>query len=320
MAGKERMGKKDNTGRMFFADRERFAELMNLHLYEGRKVLLPENLVQRKRDYPALATAYGQKNRDVLMEDTKRGIYYGVELETETDYSMPERIMVYDACEYEYQIRIMYKEHLKEEDFENYHERKSRIKEDEFLIPTITLVLYLGEGHWEGRRRLAEMFQTSETAAWRGDRVNDYGFSLLEADFVRVEEHTTDLKQFFQAMQCRQDKKKLRELLQTDEFTRLSPETELAIAAHLNVKRLVRRMKKGEVPMCKAFNDLMEEERRNGKKEGIEKGMEKGIKKGKKEERLGIISRMKKEGLEEAQIIRLTGCTKKEYAAAAQGI
>lgn len=68
--------------------------------------------------------------------------------------------------------------------------------------------------------------------------------------------------------------------------------------------------------MCKAFNDLMEEERRNGKKEGIEKG----IKKGKKEERLGIISRMKKEGLEEAQIIRLTGCTKKEYAAAAQGI
>lgn len=76
--------------------------------------------------------------------------------------------------------------------------------------------------------------------------------------------------------------------------------------------------------MCKAFDDLMQEERRNGRKEGmergIEKGLEKGIKKGKKEgkkaERLGIIGRMKKEGMEEAQIIRLTRCTKEEYAAA----
>lgn len=76
--------------------------------------------------------------------------------------------------------------------------------------------------------------------------------------------------------------------------------------------------------MCKAFDDLMQEERRNGRKEGmekgIEKGLEKGIKKGKKEgkkaERLGIIGRMKKEGLEEAQIIRLTRCTREEYAAA----
>lgn len=72
--------------------------------------------------------------------------------------------------------------------------------------------------------------------------------------------------------------------------------------------------------MCKAFEDLMQEERRNGRKEGIEKGLEKGIRKGKKEgkkaERLGIIGRMKKEGLEEAQIIRLTKCTKEEYAEA----
>lgn len=68
--------------------------------------------------------------------------------------------------------------------------------------------------------------------------------------------------------------------------------------------------------MCKAFEDLMQEERRNGRKEGIEKGIKKGKKEGKKAERLGIIGRMKKEGLEEAQIIRLTKCTKEEYAEA----
>ena len=155
-------------------------------------------------------------------------------------------------------------------------------------------------------------------------KICDYAFSLLEADFLSAEDHRTDLKEFFQAMQCRQDRERLKQLIRSDGFQRLSPETELAIAAHLNIRRLVRRMRKGEVPMCKAFNDLMQEERRNGRKEGmergIEKGLERGIKKGKKEgkkaERLGIIGRMKKEGLEEALIIRLTGCTKEEYATA----
>lgn len=313
------------TGRVFFSDKERFAELLNLHLYHGAKVLLPENLVQRKREYSSLADVYGQKNRDILMEDTKNRICYGVELETEADYSMPERIMVYDACEYEHQIRAICRKHQEEGTFEEFRDRKSRMKKEDFLLPTVTVVLYLGEGHWEGKRRLTDLFPLpAYTAESSGNGICDYTFSLLEADFLSTEDHRTDLKEFFQAMQCRQDRERLKKLLRSDGFQRLGPETELAIAAHLNIRRLVRRMRKGEVPMCKAFDDLMQEERRNGRKEGmekgIEKGLEKGIKKGKKEgkkaERLGIIGRMKKEGLEEAQIIRLTRCTKEEYAAA----
>ncbi len=313
------------TGRVFFSDKERFAELLNLHLYHGAKVLSSENLVQRKREYSSLADVYGQKNRDILMEDTKNRICYGVELETEADYSMPERIMVYDACEYEHQIRAICRKHQEEGTFEEFRDRKSRMKKEDFLLPTVTVVLYLGEGHWEGKRRLTDLFPLPVYAAESsGNGICDYTFSLLEADFLSTEDHRTDLKEFFQAMQCRQDRERLKKLLRSDGFQRLGPETELAIAAHLNIRRLVRRMRKGEVPMCKAFDDLMQEERRNGRKEGmergIEKGLEKGIKKGKKEgkkaERLGIIGRMKKEGLEEAQIIRLTRCTKEEYAAA----
>ncbi len=284
-------------------------------------MLLPENLVQRKREYSSLADVYGQKNRDILMEDTKNRICYGVELETEADYSMPERIMVYDACEYEHQIRAICRKHQEEGTFEEFRDRKSRMKKEDFLLPTVTVVLYLGEGHWEGKRRLTDLFPLPVYAAESsGNGICDYTFSLLEADFLSTEDHRTDLKEFFQAMQCRQDRERLKMLLRSDGFQRLGPETELAIAAHLNIRRLVRRMRKGEVPMCKAFDDLMREERRNGRKEGMEKGIKKGKKEGKKEgkkaERLGIIGRMKKEGMEEAQIIRLTRCTKEEYAAA----
>lgn len=92
------MGKKDITGKIYFKDVIRFAELMNIVLYHGEKLIHPENLVPMEREYPSL---FGDtdKNRDVFMKDTEYQILYGLELETEPDYSMPERVMVYDACE-----------------------------------------------------------------------------------------------------------------------------------------------------------------------------------------------------------------------------
>ena len=88
------MGRKDTAGRDFFSDPERFAEFLNIHLYHGEQAVLAENLICRRRNYPALAGIYGEKNRDILMADIRHGINYGMELETESDYSMPERIMV----------------------------------------------------------------------------------------------------------------------------------------------------------------------------------------------------------------------------------
>lgn len=99
------MGKKDIVDRPFFSDRERFAELVNAVLYGGRQILLPENLVLHRRKYPSLSSAGGESERDVLMEDAVQNICYGIEIETESDYSMPERVINYDACDYGFQMR-----------------------------------------------------------------------------------------------------------------------------------------------------------------------------------------------------------------------
>ena len=64
--------------------------------------------------------------------------------------------------------------------------------------------------------------------------------------------------------------------------------------------------------MCQAFDELMKEERLNGKREGRREGKREGEKAGKKKERFSIV----REGMEEALIRELTGCTKKEFAAA----
>lgn len=295
------MGAKDIVDRPYFSDSRRFAELMNVALYQGKDILKPENLMLQRRKYPALSSACGEMERDILIRDTKQNICYGMEIETESDYSMPERVMTYDACEYEYQMKEINKGHREKKDYQSYQERKSRMKESDILLPTITIVLYLGEGHWQGRRRLTQMFHMPmELRKSLGVNLHDYDFPLIEADYVHTEDYRTDLKEFFQAMQCRRDRGKLRALFQTESFHKLSPESERTIARHLRIKSLVHRMEKEELPMCKAFDELMKEERREGKKE----------------EKIRIVRQMIKEGMEESFIRRITKCTREEFASA----
>lgn len=312
-AGKRNMGKLDVKDRPFFSNAQRFAELINYEVYRGKRILLPENLILLKRIYPSFSGISGGKERDVIMKDKKSNICYGIEIETESDYSMPERIMVYDVCEYEYQIKEIHKRHMADEDYVDYREKKSRMKEKDFILPVITVVLYLGEGKWQGKSSLRQMFPMVEEGEKLPDGYpSDYTFPLIEADAVNPAKYRTDLKEFFQAMQCRQDKRQLIKLLQSDNFQNLSMETEQIIAVHLNMKGLLRKMEKEEKTLCRAIRDWMEEERNKGIKEGKKEGK----KEGRKEEKLQIIRRMQEKGMEEKLIRQLTKCSKEEFSSA----
>lgn len=305
------MGRIDILDKQFFAEPERFAELINTELYQGREVLLPERLQQLKRSYPSLLSASGEKERDILMHDTGQNICYGLEIETESDYSMPERVMVYDACEYEYQIRKKCTDHRKRKDYKGYRDKKSRMRISDFLIPAITMVLYLGEGHWCGRMRLEELFGTAKEDRSLSDSMfQDYRFPLIEADAVNIQNYRTDLKEFFQAMQCRGKRDKLKKLCRMESFQNLPRETEIVISAHLNNKTLLKKVEEEGVHMCKALDDWLKEEKNIGRREGR--------KEGRKEERIRIIHSLRLEGMEEEIIKRVTGCSKEEYAAAGE--
>ncbi len=62
--------------------------------------------------------------------------------------------------------------------------------------------------------------------------------------------------------------------------------------------------------MCQAFDELMKEERLNGKREGRREGKREGEKAGKKKERFSIVRKMHKKGMEEALITILDKSTK----------
>ncbi len=317
------MGKFDMLDKVFFAEPERFAELINTEMYYGEKVLLPERLTLLKRSYPSFPSLVGEKSRDILMYDTRQNICYGLEIETNSDYSMPERIMVYDASEYEYQLQKIHGEHRKRKDYREYREKKSRMKETDSLIPTITLVLYVGEGCWCGRMKLQEMFRLSEQVKRQlGKRLLDYDFPLMEADAICAENYHTDLREFFQALQCRGNLAGLEELFQKERFQSLSRETQCVIAAHLGNNRLYKEVEEG-VPVCKALDDLCKRERTIGREEGEQigrkKGIEEGIGEGIIRERFQIIQKMLQAGMEETLIISILNCTKEELELAATG-
>lgn len=279
------MGKRDILDRKFFADRGRFAELVNAELYHGEKILIPEELELLKRSYPSLASVSGEKTRDIMMLDQRQNICYGLEIETESDYSMPERVMTYDASEYEYQIRELGRLHRERKEYKDYRSRKSRVTENDFLFPIVTMVLYLGEGQWQGKRKLRELFRIPKEAGQQlGRLLQDYDFLLIGAESVNVRNYHTDLREFFQAMQCRKEKKKLKELFQTEGFKNLSRETELVITAHLGEKKLFQQVEEG-MSMCKALDDWMKEEREIGRREGQKQGQRQGQKQGQKQGR-----------------------------------
>ena len=309
-AGKKHMGKKDITGKTYFRDAARFAELMNAVLYHGEKIIQPEKLVPMEREYPSLS-GDADKSRDVFMKDAGCQILYGLELETESDYSMPERVMVYDACEYEQQIRKITGARKKTQARDTYREKKSRLKAEDYLLPVVTVVLYLGEDHWEGRGKLSDLFQVPDKIKKQiGCRIPEYDFCLIEADYINAEDYETDLREFFQIMQCRKDKRKLNELCHSEKFRNLDPETMRAIAIHIDRKGLLPKMEKEGVILCQAFDELMEDK----KQEGIQEG----IKEGERKCRISIIRRMLEAGMEGSQIRSITQCSEEEILLVAE--
>lgn len=277
------MGKKDVYTRPYFADKKRFADFINVHLYGGKEVVREGTLVKIRGTYPSTGSFSGEKSRDVFMEHEEPKMRYGIELETESDYGMPERMMVYDSGEYEKQIRERDKEHREKKEYAGYPEKKSRMKKEDRLVPVINIVLYLGEGKWGGPRRLKEMLDIpAEMKECSEEYLQDYGICVIEADYVNAEAYRTDLKEFFQALQCRNDRKKLRELMRSEGFQNMERETEMAIAVNLNLKPVIRKIEEEEKSMCRAFEELMMEQEEigieKGKSEGIKAGIKEGIK------------------------------------------
>lgn len=122
------MNQNDITEKLLEDYEDVFADIVNVLLFNGQEIVLPEALTDAtpNSQYKADDTLLHEQERDVskLWKDKKINIaLYGIENQTKSEKNMPLRILGYDGASYRSQL-------LKDASGE--------------LYPVVTIVLYFG--------------------------------------------------------------------------------------------------------------------------------------------------------------------------------
>lgn len=141
-----------------------FADIMNVLLYGGKRVIKEDDLENSKdiSQYKADGKLHEQE-RDVskyLKGQEYRVAFLGMEHQNKMDQYMPLRVISYDGSAYRSQL------------LEN-----NKIN----LYPVITLVLYFGNERWKYGKSLYEVLNISDELK---EFTNDYKINLIEVAYL----------------------------------------------------------------------------------------------------------------------------------------
>lgn len=292
------MGKYDTCMKEFLQNKDRFADLFNGCCFQGRQIIRAEDLREASENYvitdKRLPGKTRQKDTEII-RDVKMVLGSGmvlqvlaVENQSYIDYAMPVRCMGYDAAEYRRQLKerkqerrlLMNSENRPKNPAVSMDETLSGILSSDRLHPVYTLCLYSGTEPWDGPRKLSDMMAFDPQNKNLQSLFEEYHLHL----FCINEQHVfdafrSDLKPLFQAINCRNNKKKMIELMKDETYSHLNEDTWDAIAvmtdnaAMLQKKDLYKtKNQKEEFNMCQALQELMQDERNEGRIEGRNEG------------------------------------------------
>lgn len=181
-------------------------------------------------------------------------VVIGIENQEEVHYLMPLRSMAYDTAEYERQAAGISRQVRRRKGITK-AEFLSGFAKDSRLTPCITLVLYYGND-WDGSLDLQGILDMQGIPEAMRAYVNNYAIHLVE---IRKLENTdvfrTDLKQVFDFIRCSGDKKKLKDLVESEPaYQEMDEDAYEMAAAYADAKELITmkkfRGKDGKVNMC----------------------------------------------------------------------
>ena len=162
------MGNKDLVEKTLEGYNDVFADIVNVLLFGGRRIVREEELVDAgPRSYYKADGKIREQERDVSKYWQKNNIriaFVGMENQTSENKDMPIRVIGYDGAAYRNQMK----------------------KESPERYPVVTLVLYFGyEGHWKAPLHLLECFDIPEPLR---PYVSDYRINLFEIAYLTREQ------------------------------------------------------------------------------------------------------------------------------------
>ena len=200
--------KKDRVSKNYFEDKTRFADLLNGVVFDGEAVLQADDIHERKRDVKfhegnKKKEKYIEVTRDIVNEVDVQATVIMVALENQSEihYAMPLRVMAGDCGCYHEQWKRISGINKEQKDLTK-AEFLSGFRKNDRLIPSISIVIYLGENPWDGPRTLKDMFELKKMPVALQKYVADYPMFLLEVRrFKELEKFQTDLKYVFGYLQ-----------------------------------------------------------------------------------------------------------------------
>ncbi len=266
------MGYKDTVTKEYMKRNEIFADAVNYYVFEGQQVVRPDQL--KELDIAEIVVPYGadgagepeQKYRDVLksltaMDDGNTAyLILGIENQSEINYAMPVKNLLYDAIHYARQVGEAADSHRKAKDYKG-HEREEFLsgfyKEDR-LIPVITLVIFFSPKEWDGPMSLHEMFHVRDRRIL--SLVSDYQIHLI-APFglsdQELDKFHTSLGEVLSLIKYANDKGRMDQAIRNN-HQKLRKEEIDVLDRCINMKL---ELKDGEeeVELCKAWEDMKKE-------------------------------------------------------------
>lgn len=277
----------------FWSNNERFADLFNAILFDGKQVLEPKCLEEQNTDKSSVVKIgqYVDTVRRIfdVVKKTANGVDFvilGVENQQKIHYAMPLRHMLGDALSYLKECKNTEARNKEEHTLETSDEFLSGLKKTDRLHPVISLCIYYVEDDWDGPRSLRDMLEIPKGFE---SLVSDYEMHLIEVKKSgELKFHNEDVRMLFEISRMLYAKEidKINEIYEQKE---VDTDLFLAVGAITGSQKMISRaleaQEKGDkMKMCKALEEweqqCTEDGRKSGKIEGmIVMGMEIGFSK-----------------------------------------
>lgn len=280
--------KTDSILKNFWKDNERFADLFNAAIFDGMKVLNPNDLIEVDTDLSSTLKFNGHAETVQRVFDVVKKEAYGVEFvilglenQEEVHYAMPLRHMLGDALSYLKEYNEIVAKNRKTNQLSSSAEFLSGMNKEDCLHPIISLCVYYGEEEWDGPLCLTDMLSIPEK--WK-ELVSDYKMNLIQVRESGVLKFQNgDVDTLFKMVRLIYNKK-YAELGERYKGEPIDAELALVIGAVTNSQRIINQAliseKKGKkMNMCKALEELEQ----RGISKGIKQGIKQGISEGREE-------------------------------------
>ena len=268
------MNGKDITQKMLERYNDVFADIVNVLLFNGKRIVDEDALTDTPVDSALkIDGEIHSQDRDVAKywKNSQINIaLFGLENQTVPDKLMPMRVIGYDGAEYKKQVLE-----------ENRYKKK---------YPVITLVLYMGyDRNWKYSNSLLDLLEVDENLK---PYVNDYKINVFEIAFLdreKIELFKSDFRMLadylYQTRTTNSYKGDESNIKHVDEILMLMS----AMSGFKNVENIIKVAHERKVSNMKGFFELAEEKglerglelgRTEGREEGFQLGRTEGIEKG----------------------------------------